>query len=121
MLIRPALREADVDSERLVILEELAMDDDSPDDVAHRAFAAQLFADHPLGRETAGERETVQAIDATDVRRFFEAHYHAGTMVVSFAGPIDHDDALQLVSTCVRRRRRASPSAVAQGARCRGW
>ena len=56
VLIRPALREADVDSERLVILEELAMDDDSPDDVAHRAFAAQLFADHPLGRETAGDR-----------------------------------------------------------------
>ena len=50
VLIRPALREADVDSERLVILEELAMDDDSPDDVAHRMFAAQLFADHPLGQ-----------------------------------------------------------------------
>ncbi len=99
VLIRPALRATDVDSERLVILEELAMDDDSPDDVAHRAFAAQLFADHPLGRETAGDRQTVQAIDAADVRRFFETHYHSGSMVVSLAGPIEHDDALQLVST----------------------
>jgi predicted Zn-dependent peptidase len=98
VLIRPALREADVDSERLVILEELAMDDDSPDDVAHRMFAAQLFADHPLGRETAGDRDTVQAINAADVRRFFESHYHAGSMVVTLAGPIDHDAALQLVS-----------------------
>ena len=85
VLMRPALREADVDSERLVILEELAMDDDSPDDVAHRMFAAQLFADHPLGRETAGDRETVQAIKAADVRRFFESHYHAGSMVVTVA------------------------------------
>ena len=99
VLIRPALREADVDSERLVILEELAMDDDSPDDVAHRMFASQLFADHPLGRETAGDRDTVQAIDAADVRRFFGSHYHAGSMVVTLAGPIDHDDALKLVSS----------------------
>ncbi|MEO7371099.1 MAG: pitrilysin family protein [Ilumatobacteraceae bacterium] len=99
VLIRPALRETDVDSERLVILEELAMDDDSPDDVAHRMFAAQLFAEHPLGRETAGDRDTVQAINAGDVRRFFESHYHAGSMVVTLAGPIDHDVALQLISS----------------------
>ena len=99
VLIRPALRASDVDSERLVILEELAMDDDSPDDVAHRMFATQLFADHPLGRETAGDRDTVQAINAADVRSFFESHYHAGSMVVTFAGPINHDEALKLISS----------------------
>ena len=99
VLIRPALRASDVDSERLVILEELAMDDDSPDDVAHRMFATQLFADHPLGRETAGDRDTVQAINAADVRSFFESHYHAGSMVVTFAGPIHHDEALKLISS----------------------
>jgi predicted Zn-dependent peptidase len=98
VLIRPALRESDVDSERLVILEELAMDDDSPDDVAHRMFASQLFAEHPLGRETAGDRDTVQAINADDVRKFFESHYHAGSMVVTLAGPIGHDEALELIS-----------------------
>ena len=119
VLIRPALRESDVDSERLVILEELAMDDDSPDDVAHRMFAAQLFAGHPLGRETAGDRETVQAITATDVRRFFESHYHAGSMVVTLAGPIDHDEAVQLISnsfaevrTTGHRPSRHAPEAV---------
>ena len=98
VLMRPALRETDVDSERLVILEELAMDDDSPDDVAHRMFAAQLFVDHPLGRETAGDRNTVQAINAADIRQFFESRYHAGSMVVTLAGPIDHDVALQLIA-----------------------
>jgi predicted Zn-dependent peptidase len=98
VLIRPALRESDVNSERLVILEELAMDDDSPDDVAHRMFASQLFAEHPLGRETAGDRNTVQAINADDVRKFFESHYHAGSMVVTLAGPIGHDEALELIS-----------------------
>ena len=46
---------ADVDSERQVILEELAMDDDTPDDVAHTLLSEALFPDHPLGRETAGD------------------------------------------------------------------
>jgi predicted Zn-dependent peptidase len=97
VLTRPALRDSDVNGERLVILEELAMDDDSPDDVAHRAFLEQLFADHPLGRDTAGERATVQAITPDDVRGFFETHYHADSMVVTMAGPIGHDDALAMV------------------------
>ena len=114
VLIRPALRETDVDSERLVILEELAMDDDSPDDVAHRTFAAQLFSDHPLGRETAGDRDTVQAIKAADVRRFFDSHYHAGSMVVTFAGPIEHDEALKLISAAFAEVRPAGEMVLRQ-------
>jgi predicted Zn-dependent peptidase len=106
VLIRPALRETDVDSERLVILEELAMDDDSPDDVAHRTFAARLFADHPLGRETAGDRDTVQAITPADVRSFFESHYHAGSM--------DHDEALKLISSAFAEVRPAGEMVVRQ-------
>ncbi|CAN0168367.1 unnamed protein product, partial [Phaeothamnion confervicola] len=98
VLTHPALRDDDVDSERQVILEELAMDDDSPDDVAHRAFTAQVFSDHPLGRDTGGSRETVQAISADDVRGFFATHYRAGSMVLSMAGPIDHDEALAMVT-----------------------
>ena len=71
VLTAPALRDGDVDNERQVILEELAMDDDLPDDVAHRLLAGALFPDHPLGRETAGTAESVEAITADDVREFF--------------------------------------------------
>ena len=53
VLTAPALRDGDVDNERQVILEELAMDDDLPEDVAHRLLAEALFPDHPLGREIA--------------------------------------------------------------------
>jgi predicted Zn-dependent peptidase len=98
ILTDPLIAPDDVDSERQVILEELAMDDDSPDDVAHRNFAAQVFADHPLGRETAGQRETVRATSAADVRQFFERNYHAGSMVVSLAGPHSHDELLAMVA-----------------------
>ncbi len=99
VLIRPALRDEDVDSERLVILEELAMDDDSPEDVVSRVFAEQLFSGHPLGRDPAGDRQTVTAITTADVRRFFDDQYGAGSMVVSIAGPLDHEQVLAMVET----------------------
>jgi predicted Zn-dependent peptidase len=98
ILTAPALRAADIEVERQVILEEIAMDDDSPDDVAHRMFAEQLFVDHPLGRETAGTRESVLGISGDDVREFFARHYRAGSMVVSVAGPRSHDEMLALVA-----------------------
>jgi len=94
VLCHPALRDDDVRGERQVILEELAMDDESPDDVAHRAFAAALFAGHPLGRDPAGDREHVEALTTADVREFFEQHYRAEAMVVAVAGPHDHDEML---------------------------
>lgn len=89
VLTAPALRDDDVESERQVILEELAMDDDNPEDVAHRVFAAELFGDHPLGRETAGERPTVSAITPDDVRRFFARYYRTANTVVAVAGAVD--------------------------------
>ena len=94
VLCRPALRDDDVHSERAVILEELAMDDESPDDIAHRRFAAALFSGHSLGRDPAGDREHVQAITPDDVREFFERYYRADGMVVAAAGPLEHDEML---------------------------
>ncbi len=82
----------DVESERQVILEELAMDDDAPDDVAMRTLARQVFGDHGLGRDTAGERATVRSISRDDIAAFFTEHYRAGSMTVAVAGDIDHDD-----------------------------
>jgi predicted Zn-dependent peptidase len=97
VLTSPALRDDDVESERRVILDELAMDDDSPEDVAHRVFAERLFPHHALGRETAGERESVSRIGAADVRRFFGEHYRAGNTVVAVAGAVDADDVIAWV------------------------
>lgn len=119
VLCRPALRDDDVHSERQVILEELAMDDEAPDDVAHRAFAATLFSDHPLGRDPAGDRDHVAAITPDDVRGFFQQHYRAANMVVAAAGPLEHDEMLAAVAAAfaeVRpdgsRPQRTAPAAV---------
>ena len=98
VLTNPALRDADIDSERQVILEELAMDDDSPDDVAHCMFMSHLFPNHSLGSETAGSVASVESLAPADVRAFHNAHYRAGSMVVAMCGPLDHDQALVQVT-----------------------
>jgi len=95
---QPALRDADIEIERQVILEELAMDDDEPDDVAYRLLAEALYPEHPLGRETAGERATVEVITPDDVRAFHAGQSGAPTAVVSVAGPVEHDAVVTLVA-----------------------
>jgi predicted Zn-dependent peptidase len=92
VLARSTLTDEDVESERQVILEELAMDDDSPDDVALRTLTRQLFPAHGLGRDTAGDRETVRSISAEGIRRFHRERYTTGSTVVAVAGDVDHDD-----------------------------
>jgi predicted Zn-dependent peptidase len=99
VLAHSTLTEDDIESERQVILEELAMDDDSPDDVALRTLTRQLFPDHGLGRDTAGDRDTVRSITADDIRSFHAEHYTTGSTVVAVAGDIDHDDLLADIST----------------------
>jgi predicted Zn-dependent peptidase len=94
----PALRPDELENERQVILEELAMDDDDPDDVLHRRFARQLFGTHPLGRDTAGRADTVADITVADVRAFHSVHYVPGSMVVAVAGPVDVDDVVAAVA-----------------------
>ena len=123
VLTRPALRDDDVHGERQVILEELAMDDDSPDDVAHRRFSAALFEGHALGRDPAGDRAHVQAITPQDVREFFAQHYRAEAMVVAAAGPLPHEVMLAEISrsfagvaTGGRRPSRTGPASPGTGA-----
>ncbi len=87
----PALDPADVDAERQVILDEILMHADEPADLASEQCAAALFPGHPLGREVLGVPASVRALDATEIRRFFDAHYRTANMVVAAAGDVDHD------------------------------
>jgi predicted Zn-dependent peptidase len=87
----PALRPADVDAERTVILDEILMHADEPADLAAEQWQSSIFPDHALGRDTLGTASTVRALEATDIRGFFEHHYRPGNMVVSVAGDCTHD------------------------------
>src|SRR5215831_6699054 len=71
VLTSPAFRPHEVEAEREVILEELYMNEDTPDDVVHTALYEALYLDHPLGRETLGSRETIKGMSRDDIDGFF--------------------------------------------------
>jgi len=87
----------DVESEREVILEEIAMHDDDPSDVVHDAFAAALFGDSPLGRPVIGSVGSVEALSRTSVHRWYRSRYALPSMVVVAAGGVDHTRLRRLV------------------------
>ena len=87
----PALRPSDVDAERQVILDEILMHADEPSDLALEQSSAAIFAGHPLGRDVLGTAGSVESLSADDIRRFFDAHYRPGNLVVAAAGDLDHD------------------------------
>ena len=80
----------DVEAERDVILDEIAMHDDDPDDVVHNLFSAQAFGDGPLGRPIAGTEDSIGTLTRDQVHRFYRRHYRAGNLVVAVAGNVEH-------------------------------
>jgi predicted Zn-dependent peptidase len=91
MVTSARLDSADVESERGVILEELAMNDDDPSDVVHERFAELVLGSHPLGRPIGGTPETITAVGREDIADHYQEHYLAPGLVVTAAGGIDHD------------------------------
>lgn len=87
----------DIDAERNVILEELAMLEDTPEDLIHDLFAETVFGTHPLGREIMGTVDTVRALDESAMRGFHRDKYTPGNIVVAAAGNLRHDDVVRWV------------------------
>ncbi len=97
VLSAPALRPADVELERGVIVEELASALDVPEDEAWVALHEAQYPGHPMGRETLGTEASLRAISSADVVTFFDRNFSAERMVVSAAGVVDHDELVALV------------------------
>nr|WP_245680862.1 pitrilysin family protein [Glycomyces harbinensis] len=89
--------DADVETERGVILEEIAASADEPSEMVYEYFNKALFGSGALGRDIAGTVETVRAMTAGQIRDFYAAHYRLDNMVVCAAGGVDHDDFVKLV------------------------
>jgi predicted Zn-dependent peptidase len=99
MLQHSAIRASDLDAERTVILEEINMHEDAPDELVHDLFMERLWPGDPLGRPVLGTVETVEAMSREQVRRFWKRHYVPGNFVVSAAGNLDHDQLEELVTS----------------------
>lgn len=87
----PAFRPQEVEAERQVIVEEILMNLDVPEDHVHTLLAEALFPGHPLGREVLGSRETVEAATRDQIADFFRRWYLPRNLVVVAAGDLDHD------------------------------
>ena len=104
MVTSSLLTAEDVDAERDVILDEIAMHDDDPDDVAHNLFSSLAWGDSPLGRPIAGTVASIEAMTRDQIRRFYQRRYRPQRMVVSVAGNIDHGHVVRLVRAAFSRR-----------------
>ena len=98
MVTSSVISPQDVDAERNVVLEEIAMNDDDPTDTVHEAFAAQLFGDTPLGLPVLGTVESINAITREQIFEHYQARYSPDHLVVAAAGSLDHDDLVRQVS-----------------------
>ena len=128
MLTSSLLDPAEFETERGVILEELAMADDDPADVASERFFEAVLGDHPLGRPIGGSPETIQAATRAAVWEHYRANYRPQDLVVTVAGAVDHDVLVAEVTRALARagwdlgeyaapvgRRADRPAIISQG------
>jgi predicted Zn-dependent peptidase len=91
LVFRPLLREEDLALERNVILEEIGMVDDTPDDLVFELHNALLWGDHPYGYSILGTRDTVGALGTDALRALHARAYHPGRIVVAASGLVEHE------------------------------
>jgi predicted Zn-dependent peptidase len=122
MVYEPAF--ADVDSERDVVLEEIAMVEDNPQDLVHDVIGEAVFGGHPLGRPVIGRAEVISSVSRRALAAYHRAAYVAGNIVVAAAGNLEHARLVELLAerlpqthTVARRPRKPVPGATAPGLR----
>jgi predicted Zn-dependent peptidase len=94
---RPAFAADEIEREKKVILEEIKMVEDTPDDLVHELFTQHFWEGHPLARPILGTRETVDGLNRDTILRYFGGAYVAKNMVISAAGNLDHARVRSLV------------------------
>ena len=103
MLLRSTY--SDLESEREVVLEEIAMYEDEPQDKVHDVLSTAVFGDHPLGRPVIGRGEVISSLNADIVSAYHDARYLPGAIVVAAAGNLEHEQIEQLSERFVNTSR----------------
>lgn len=103
MVTSALLDETEMEVERGVILEELAMAADDPSDVAHEALAAKVLDGHALSRPIGGTPETIRAVTREQVLEHYRRWYRPDELVITAAGGLDHDEVCRLVLEALQR------------------
>jgi predicted Zn-dependent peptidase len=95
---RPAFRPNEIDAERQVVIEEINMSEDDPDDVAYENFTKAAFAGHNLEAPVLGTRDSIRGLSRDDINGYWKRRYGAGSMVVAAAGSVDHDQIVGMIT-----------------------
>jgi len=96
MVLRPTY--PDIESERQVVIEEIAMYEDEPSDKVHDVLSAAVFGDHPLGRPIIGTADVIANVPVPEIAEYHDARYTGPNLVVAAAGSLDHDRLVELVA-----------------------
>jgi predicted Zn-dependent peptidase len=91
LVLNPVFATPDIERERGVILEEIKIDEDNPDVLVHELFTQSFWKDHPLGWPILGTTRTVAGLDQDKLFNYHNDRFHAGNMIFSAAGNLDHD------------------------------
>jgi predicted Zn-dependent peptidase len=102
MLLRPSLPEDEVDSEREVVLEEIAMYEDEPQDRVHDLLAAAVHGDHPVGRRVLGDAQVIGSIPVAEINSYHDARYTGPNLVIAAAGHLEHEQIVELAQGRLR-------------------
>src|SRR5207342_3881650 len=114
LVLNPAFRADDVEREKKVIVEEIKMVEDTPDDLVHELFTQSFWGTHPLGRPILGTAESIDALTPEILREYFEATYSAGHLVIAAVGNVTHERMRELVSGTFGRLPSTSPDLAEQ-------
>ncbi len=98
LVLNPVFASTDIERERGVILEEIKIDEDNPDVLVHELFTQSFWKDHPLGKPILGTSATVARMDQAKLLDYHAGRFHAGNMVLSAAGNLDHDEFIEAVA-----------------------
>src|SRR5947207_9390607 len=98
LVLNPIFDVQDITRERGVILEEIKMDEDSPDYLVHEIFTQNFWKDHPLVRPILGTRETVKRFERNPVFDFYSQRFTPGNVIITAAGSLNHDHFVELVT-----------------------
>jgi predicted Zn-dependent peptidase len=98
LIVRPRLEEADIDHERAVIVEEIRSYLDDPAEYAQTLIQQALFGEGPLGREICGDEPGIRALPSGTIRDFWATAYRPANNVISIAGDVTHEEAVQLAA-----------------------
>jgi predicted Zn-dependent peptidase len=99
IVMRPSFANEEIAREKKVILEEIKMVEDTPDDLVHELFTQHFWDGHPLGRPILGSKETVEGFDRATLKEYFRGAYSAPHMIISAAGNLEHSQVRDLVAS----------------------